>query len=243
MGRKSVRLYAGKQVGKWTLVENMGSVHKEGTRGPQYYWKCRCACGQESLVGARHLRQGETLGCRQCWARRHTLLYPGFRVGKLVVVSRTDEVRNTQWMWACLCDCGRTKVVRAGDLLRKDGNAVRSCGCARDGNRTHGQAGNYFTGRRQSRDYGRFKALKSLHRDQFCPEWAALHGFQVFHAEMGSKPAGHWLRRKDVEKPWSRENCWWAPKPALLKSITDELVSTLSPTSGPESGRAETGCA
>lgn len=41
------------------------------------------------------------------------------------ILGYTDRIA----VWRCRCDCGRVKSVRSRDLRRKDGNAVRSCGC------------------------------------------------------------------------------------------------------------------
>ena len=51
---------------------------------------------------------------------------PGFRVGKLTVVSATDQRRQGYTVWQCRCDCGGeilldTRVLRRG--------TVRDCGC------------------------------------------------------------------------------------------------------------------
>lgn len=49
----------------------------------------------------------------------------GLRFGKLtaIKVASTKPVK-----WECLCDCGNTKVISAGNL-RKNGKATESCGC------------------------------------------------------------------------------------------------------------------
>jgi len=56
---------------------------------------------------------------------------PGTRYGRLVVISRGENIRSktmTQATWLCQCDCGKQVVVR-GHQLRA--GKTRSCGCAR----------------------------------------------------------------------------------------------------------------
>lgn len=48
------------------------------------------------------------------------------RFGKLVVIRRYYNPKNTRPMWLCKCDCGNEKVVKGGAL--RDGLTV-SCGC------------------------------------------------------------------------------------------------------------------
>jgi hypothetical protein len=41
----------------------------------------------------------------------------------------------------------------------------------------------------------------------YCQTWT---NFEVFYAEMGTRPAGHTLERIDRDKGYNRENCKWA---------------------------------
>ena len=50
----------------------------------------------------------------------------GRRFGKLVVVERAGSNANGRALWNCLCDCGKSVVVKGNALL--SGN-TRSCGC------------------------------------------------------------------------------------------------------------------
>lgn len=61
----------------------------------------------------------------------------GKRIGKLIVIEETRvPYRNyTIQAWVCVCDCGVTKTIAAGNLKRR---AVRSCGCSQ---RKHGMYG------------------------------------------------------------------------------------------------------
>lgn len=62
----------------------------------------------------------------------------GLRFGKLLVVERVppesiyQPPKMKRALWTCQCDCGKTTVVRGGDLRAKDG--TRACQwCGRTG--------------------------------------------------------------------------------------------------------------
>lgn len=70
------------------------------------------------------------------WLGRHILDLTGLRFGRLVVKKFHHRDRDT-W-WECICDCGRTTIVRTNHL--RSGN-TSSCGCYLvDSHIVHGDA-------------------------------------------------------------------------------------------------------
>lgn len=63
----------------------------------------------------------------------------GLRFGRLLVIERVDPAtiyqpqRAKRALWSCLCDCGKTTVVRGSDLRAKGVRGTKSCGCGRTG--------------------------------------------------------------------------------------------------------------
>lgn len=53
----------------------------------------------------------------------------GRTFGKLRTLERLPS-KSGKVVWLCSCECGNTTNVNAGDLVRKDGKGVRSCGCS-----------------------------------------------------------------------------------------------------------------
>lgn len=127
------------------------------------------------------------------------------------------------------CDCGATKAVRAADL-RKPYDPTRSCGCYRRDrmrrrNHRHGAAerGRVSAewtvwrsmwqrctdpGHRSFKDYGGRGIL-------VCSEWLS---FESFLADMGARPAGLTLERRDNSRGYSKENCIWDTRSAQAKN-------------------------
>ena len=94
------------------------------------YWKCRCDCGNETVVIGQSLRNGHTKSCG-CLGKFMAYLnlaksrgccfenLSGQRFSMLTVTSEFTKNGNSYY-WKCLCDCGTVKFIRASHL--KDGN-------------------------------------------------------------------------------------------------------------------------
>jgi hypothetical protein len=120
--------------------------------------------------------------------------------------------------WSCLCECGQSKEVDGAYLRR---GTIRSCGCLRAENTvemrtTHGltKTGTYSSWLAMRR---RCSSPKHPHFDRYggrgikvCPEWE--ESFEAFLADMGVRPEGTTLDRKDNALGYFKENCRWATK-------------------------------
>jgi hypothetical protein len=142
------------------------------------------------------------------------------RFGRLVAVVKVGR-RGSSAVWRLRCDCG-TSIDRPTASLRQ--GHVTSCGClrseaTRDRSTLHGhRIGGKTTPTKLA--YERAKSLcftPSAHGYKkvggegigMCEEWK--DSFQAFLRDMGERPTGFTLGRKDPEKDFSPENCEWIP--------------------------------
>ena len=103
---------------KFNSLEIIDFVPREGKN---QYWKCKCDCGNESIVSIAHLRTGHTKTCGKCkWLNK--------RFGKLVITEYTNKrTTDGHLIVKCLCDCGNI-VEKGVDTLSKN-KLTQSCGC------------------------------------------------------------------------------------------------------------------
>lgn len=118
----------GDRFGKWEVI---GDVDIRG--GATVL--CRCDCGTERDVRVDQLKAGATKTCGQCnrsMDRFKSVL--GQRYGHLTVIEEHEICRNRRVM--ARCDCGRVDEFFLMNLKR---GQVKSCGCIKNYDHTHGR--------------------------------------------------------------------------------------------------------
>jgi hypothetical protein len=108
-------------------------------------WRCKCDCGNYSVVQGTDLRRGksQSCGCYRTELMKNRLLpksslkrmaearlinMRGRRYGSLLVLNKPPYSIKKRMYWRCKCDCGKRKTIY-GYLLRS--GKVKSCGCQR----------------------------------------------------------------------------------------------------------------
>jgi len=118
-GKNQLVDLTGQKFGKLIVIERY-RTNKQGN----VTWRCKCDCGNETIVIGSHLKDGHTKSCGHCGMINLT----GKRFGKLIAIEPAGK-KNYFPHWKCVCDCGNETIVSVYNL--KKGHTT-SCGCWKD---------------------------------------------------------------------------------------------------------------
>lgn len=155
----------------------------------------------------------------------------GAEFDRLVVISR-DENRNGKPAWLCRCECGNICVARGSDLSM---GKHRSCGClTRDAITKHGH-----TSRDSRKISPTYRSWISMIQRCENPKATAFHryggrgitvcdrwrdSFDTFLEDMGERPEGKTLDRKNDELGYFPGNCRWATRKEQSRNRCDNRL-------------------
>lgn len=143
----------------------------------------------------------------------------GQRFGRLVAVSPTGGLSSGHKVWSFTCDCGGIKEAALSNVTS---GQVKSCGCLAPevASRAHTKHG-HLAGGKASPTYNSWRAMlqrcENPEHSKFkhyggrgikvCARW---HDFEKFKADMGERPEGTTIDRRNNEKGYTKANCRWA---------------------------------
>jgi hypothetical protein len=131
----------------------------------------------------------------------------GFSNRRLTVIGESPVVKNSKCMWQCRCECGSVLLVPASGL--KSGR-ISSCGCLISEKKNHKD-------NRYRVWCGMIQRCKNKNAPKYpkyggvgvtiCERWSL---FENFIEDMGPRPKGTTLDRKDSKGNYCKDNCRWA---------------------------------
>ena len=138
----------------------------------------------------------------------------GKKVGHLTVLARDPNNHyRSEAFWICECDCpNHTRISVCGSALRN--GHTKSCGCYREehNHRIVSHKICYKNGISKKYPYlfKHYKRLIKYHKNEICDEWLNYNGVYKFIDDMkDTHHKGYYLHRKNPEKKYSKENCYW----------------------------------
>lgn len=114
----------GLRLGHLMVVEPTAQRSAQGS----VLWRCRCDCGNESLLPASHIKRGHITdcGCRSAKERDNADI-TGQQFGRLTPLYVTDRRDHKGYrIWHCRCECGKEVDVSYKNLVYSN---QQSCGC------------------------------------------------------------------------------------------------------------------
>lgn len=145
------------------------------------------------------------------------------KFGKLTVLEKAYQKKDTRWMYKCLCECGNI-VYRPMNSLKSKG--LKGCGCTVGKNITHGmkysRVYRIWSGMKNrctnpnDKDFEKYSALG------ICDYWLK---FENFLHDMGEPPSDSLsIDRIDNTKGYFKENCRWATKSEQQKNKSTSCI-------------------
>lgn len=161
----------------------------------------------------------------------------GERFGRLVVIAEGPRyvapgTGKPRRQWKCRCDCGGEALTLAKRL--RSGH-TKSCGCIlrerlhKHGHNTKGKSPTYRSWdsmigrchRPGQQPYPRYGGRGIA----VCARWRGQGGFENFLADMGPRPDGTTIDRRDGTGDYTPDNCRWAsPKQQQRNMRTNHIV-------------------
>lgn len=105
---------------------NLTALYKIDNERP-VKWKCKCSCGNETIVDVYSLINHTIKSCG-CLKHRPAINandLTGQRFGMLTAIERLSHYRGKDTYYRCICDCGREKIVSQSNLRL---GHTKSCG-------------------------------------------------------------------------------------------------------------------
>ena len=190
----------GNVYGKLTVLEKAEKPIKNKDRS--LYWKCKCECGNITIVNGRDLRQGKTKSCgcgmqenQKNFGKNNFIDETGNQYGRLTVLKEVPNKRGFA-TWLCQCECGNTCEIE-GHLLRN--GSIKSCGCLRK------ESGGHNLINEIGNKYGKLTVIKQVESQSGCATWLCKCDCGNFCEVTGANLRRHAVKSCGCVKSWGEQ--------------------------------------
>lgn len=157
----------------------------------------------------------------------------GKTVHFLTVLGQTDKRRNGHVLWQCTCTCGNL-IYTTRWILEHE--RIKSCGCKTveliaKARTSHGETDSptwkswksmmdrcYLITHKSFSKYGGRGIL-------VCDRW---HSYELFRQDMGERPSGTSIDRRDNDGDYTPENCEWQSARIQARNRSTNRLLTLN---------------
>lgn len=191
----------------WTVL-TLDSVTKRFTKK----WKCKCSCGNISIVNHGDLTSGKSKRCKQCgYIKVSEKICANLlekKIGKWEILERVGTNKHRRPIWKCRCLCGTIKNVSSNNLLS---GLSKSCGKCNEYEGIKGRKFSQLLGTAKARNIDVLVTKKDLW-DKFEKQEhkCALSGMILILSDDKNNTAS--LDRIDSSKCYSVDNIQWVHK-------------------------------
>lgn len=191
----------GTKFGRWTILENIRHLG-------ELAYKCICECGDIYPVLKVSFKKGSSQ-CKPCYLNNMAQPMINNKFGKLTVKSFSHSTGLSKY-YLCICECGEQRICNGSNLRR---GMTRQClSCRFKMYKTHGMKG--------TSTYNIWRGMIDRCNNIKCVAYPRYGGrgikvieswmqFENFLADMGVRPIGMQIDRKNNDKGYFKENCHW----------------------------------
>ena len=197
------------------------------------FWLFSCDCGKLKEMRASFVAGGHVKSCG-CLSEKTRFVgtdWPNAAAVNGILKVRPIGKTGHNFNWEFLCPCGAKFIATLSNVLR--GN-TRSCGCLKskinsEKATTHGMSTTRSYMQWQSMISRCSKPSDPAYKSYgergitVCERWLS---FENFFADMGSRPNGKTLDRRDNDKGYSPDNCRWATQKEQANNTRANILLT-----------------
>lgn len=208
----------GQKFGYLTAIRPVGK-QKNGAM----VWECKCVCGNKIHVNISALtsRNHTSCGCKLVRAMRSRTRvnsvddYIGVKFGRLTILRYWGTTPKGEEKALCQCECGKQVIDVFSKVKRGD---IKSCGCLREERKVEAKTTHGMT---NSPTYKIWTCMRNRCNNpnaanyylyggrgiKVCDRWN--NSFESFLEDMGEKPIGFSIDRKNPNCDYEPANCRW----------------------------------